>query len=83
MNEAKTVTITLERYEALIRLEERVYLAVDKIVRCNYINTEDLLFILGTELALSKAEKLHKEAEELEEKMKTKRELGISILMEG
>lgn len=82
MGNAEMVSISLDRYDELLDLETRVNVAVEKIVRCNYISTEDLLFILGTELALSKAEELHKEAEEFENKVKVERELGISILTE-
>lgn len=79
MGNAEMVSISLDRYNELINLETRVNVAVEKIARCNYISQEDLLFILGTELALWKAEKLH---EEFENKVKSEREIGISILTE-
>lgn len=62
----RNVLIPLRRYDELIGLENRVNIAVEKIVRHNYISMEDLLFILGTELAVEKGMELHEQAEEFE-----------------
>lgn len=80
-NNAGIVTISVERFEELLGLETRVNVVVEKIVRCNYINTEDLLFILGTELAITKAEELREEAEKYEAEM-SNRELSFSMMLE-
>lgn len=81
MENTNTVVIATRRYEELLDLETRVNVAVEKIVRCNYISTEDLLFILGTELAITKAEELREETKKYEEEMGS-RELSFSMMLE-
>lgn len=63
-----TVTITQHRYEQLLDIETRVDVLVERITHDNYIRTEDILRILGTELALQRAEEI------LEEERKQKEE---------
>ena len=63
-----TVTITQHRYEQLLDIETRVDVLVERITHDNYIKTEDILRILGTELALQRAEEI------LEEERKQKEE---------
>lgn len=81
-NNAGTVTISVGRFEELLDLETRVKVAVEKIVRHNYISTEDLLFILGTELAITKAEELREESQRYEEKLKSGRGLSFAMMLE-
>lgn len=66
-----TVTITQHRYEQLLDIETRVDVLVERITHDNYIRTEDILRILGTELALQRAEEiLEEERKQKEEKQK-------------
>lgn len=57
------VTIPLYRYEQLLDMETRVDVAVERITNDKYIMTEGLLRILGTELALQKADEMREEDE--------------------
>lgn len=81
-NNAGTVTISVERFEELLDLETRVKVAVEKIVRHNYISTEDLLFTLGTGLALMKAEELREESKKYEEELKSGCGLSFAMMLE-
>lgn len=56
-----TVTIPQYRYEQLLDLETRVDVAVEHITNDEYCNIEDVLRILGTELALQRADEIHEE----------------------
>lgn len=79
------IEVDLKRYEELVKLEERVNIAVDMIVRKGYVPTEEVLFTIGTELAIEKALELHEEAEALEKKYKEKRAkegLSFSMMLE-
>lgn len=55
------VTIPLSRYEQLLDLETRVDVAVERMINDEYCKTEDILRILGTELALQKADEIRNE----------------------
>lgn len=55
------VTIPQYRYEQLINLEARVDVAVERITNDEYCKIEDVLRILGTELALKKADEIREE----------------------
>lgn len=81
-NNVGTVAVPVRRFEELLDLETRVNVAVEKIVRSGYIDTEDLLFILGTELAITKAEELHLEHEEYMKKIADEKQLGFSMMLE-
>ena len=61
------VTISLRRYEQLIDVETRVNVVVERIARNGYIATQDLLWILGTELSVELAQEL-RDKEESERK---------------
>lgn len=56
-----TVTITQNRYEQLLDLETRVDVAVERMTNDKCCDIEDVLRILGTELALQKADKIREE----------------------
>lgn len=60
------VKISLERYEELIRIEDRVNVTVETIINKKYICTNDILRILGTEDALLEAARLEEESERRE-----------------
>lgn len=45
------VTIKLERYDELIAIEQRAKVLVERIWHDKYLSNEDILWILGTELA--------------------------------
>lgn len=45
------IQIPQKRFEELIKLEERVNVAVETAMNEEYVSVTDILFILGTELA--------------------------------
>ncbi len=45
------IQIPQKRFEELIKLEERVNIAVETAMNEEYVSVTDILFILGTELA--------------------------------
>lgn len=52
------VKIPLSRYEQLLDLETRVDVAVERMTNDEYCKSEDILRILGTELALQTADEI-------------------------
>lgn len=56
-----TVTIPQYRYEQLLDLETRVDVAVERMTNDEYCKIEDVLRILGTELALQRADEIRGE----------------------
>lgn len=56
-----TVTILQERYERLLDLGTRVDVAVERMTNDEYCDLEDVLRILGTELALQRADEIREE----------------------
>lgn len=69
-----TVSIPLDRYEELIGLEARVNSAVGLIAMDGYINTQELLIILGTELACEKVAEMREEENKRHEELDKKYE---------
>lgn len=67
MEENSVVVIPIEKYEELLDIETRVNVVVERIVHDKYIKTEDVLWILGTELAVETAMEI-REKEEKERK---------------
>lgn len=61
------VTIPLTRYEQLLDIETRVDVAVERMTNDEYCKIEDVLRILGTELALQKADEIREEDRKREE----------------
>lgn len=53
-----TVTIPQNRYEQLLDLETRVDVAVERMTNDEYCKIEDVLRILGAELALQRADEI-------------------------
>ena len=65
MMEIKTtdlkVKIPQNRYEWLLDIETRVDVAVERMTNDKYCGVEDVLRILGTELALQRTDKIREE----------------------
>lgn len=59
--------ISLERYERLLDLETRVDVAVERMTNDEYCKIEDVLRILGTELALQRADEIREEVKKQHE----------------
>lgn len=55
------ITIPQYRYEQLLEIETRVDVAVERMTNDEYCKIEDVLRILGTELALQKAGEIREE----------------------
>lgn len=60
-NKDLVVTMPLTRYDQLLDVETRVDVAVERMTNDEYCKTEDILRILGTELALQKADEIREE----------------------
>lgn len=73
-NENLTITIPQRRYEELLDIETRVDVTVERIIHDEYIKTEDILRILGTKLALQKADEIREEDKRREEEYRKKKE---------
>ena len=66
------IQITEKRFEELIKLEERVNVAVETAMNEEYASVTDILFILGTELAYDIAnERKEKYKKWMKEKMES------------
>lgn len=59
-----TVTIPQQEYKMLLDIETRVDVAVERMINQEYCKTEDVLRILGTELALQRADEIREEEEQ-------------------
>ena len=76
-----TVTIPLGRYEELLDTETRVNVAVECIVNNKYIDNEDILRILGTKLAMKKANEIREENRKRDEEYEKRREEDANAQM--
>mgnify|MGYP001014690943 FL=1 len=66
------IQIPQKRFEELIKLEERVNIAVETAMNEEYTSVNDILFILGTELAYDIAnERKEKYKKWMKEKMES------------
>ena len=66
------IQIPQKRFEELIKLEERVNVAVETAMNEEYASVTDILFILGTELAYDIAnERKEKYKKGMKEKMES------------
>lgn len=61
MIDEQMICISKERYDQLLRIETRVDVAVERMINDEYCNLEDVLRILGTELALQRADEIREE----------------------
>lgn len=68
------VTIPIFRYEQLLDAETRVDVAVERMTNDEHCRIEDVLRILGTELALQKADEIREEDRKREEEYRRKYE---------
>lgn len=71
-----TITIPQSRYEQLLDLETRADVVVERICNDSYIDKEDVLRILGTELALQKADEIREEEKKRHEEYLKMQEEG-------
>lgn len=62
-----TVTIPLERYECLLDLETRMTVLTERVIH-GRVNAEDVLRIIGSNIAIREADKLHEKDEQEAEK---------------
>lgn len=68
MDERQNVNISIGRYTELLELEIRVNILVERIEHKEYLDTEDLLWALGTANSVEMAQKMR------DEKVKAKEE---------
>lgn len=62
------IKISRYRYEQLLDIETRVNVAVERILHKEYMETKEILWILGTDLAVETAMELdHKDKEKWKE----------------
>lgn len=73
-NKDLTVTIPISRYEQLLDTETRVDVAVERMTNDEYCKIEDVLRILGTELALQKADEIREADRKRDEEYRRKYE---------
>lgn len=55
MNDSGMVMIPINRYEELLKTETRVNVLVERYMHSKYLKDEDVLFALGTDLAVELA----------------------------
>lgn len=65
MLDTSVVVIPLERYNDLLRTETRVNVAVERMYHDEFLNKEEILWILGTELSTELAEEMRIETERI------------------
>lgn len=58
MPDKNEVVIAKARYEELLDIETRVNVVVERLYHDTYLSAEDILWILGTDLAVTKAQKI-------------------------
>lgn len=63
MENSGVVVIPIKRYSELLNNETRVNVVVERIAHDAYTKAEDILWILGTELAIETAMEIRKKEE--------------------
>lgn len=58
MPDKNDVLINQSRYEELLDIETRVNVVVERLYHDSYLSEEDILWMLGTDLAVIKAQKI-------------------------
>ena len=58
MPDKNEVVIAKVRYEELLDIETRVNVVVERLYHDTYLSSEDILWMLGTDLAVIKAQKI-------------------------
>lgn len=56
-----SVTIPMERFEELLDKETRLDVLTDRLIRCECINAEEMLRIIGSSDAIKRADELKAE----------------------
>ena len=59
------ITIQVERFLELIKIETRVDILVDMIERDEFVSKETILRIIGTEKAIEVADRIHRKDKEM------------------
>ena len=59
------ITIQVERFLELIKIETRVDILVDMIERDEFVSKEEILRIIGTEKAIEVADRIHRKDKEM------------------
>lgn len=62
--DTSVVVIPLKRYEELLDLETRVNVVVERVTHDKYFEKEDVLWVLGTDLAVDIAMEITKRNDE-------------------
>lgn len=62
--DTSVVVIPLRRYEELLDLETRVNVVVERVTHDKYFEKEDVLWVLGTDLAVDLAMEITKHNDE-------------------
>lgn len=62
--DTSVVVIPLKRYEELLDLETRVNVVVERVTHDKYFEKEDVLWVLGTDLAVDLAMEITKHNDE-------------------
>ena len=63
------ITIQVERFLELIKIETRVDILVDMLERDEFVSKEEILRIIGTEKAIEVADRIHEKDKELFKEM--------------
>lgn len=63
------ITIQVERFLELIKIETRVDILVDMIERDEFVSKEEILRIIGTEKAIKAADRIYEKDKELFKEM--------------
>lgn len=63
MSDSSVVVIPLQRYDELLKAETRINVIVERLTHDKFLNNEDILWLLDTELSVELAQELHEKAE--------------------
>ena len=55
------VCIPISRFEELLDKETRIDVLTDKLINDNYISTEEVLRLIGSDIAIKKADEIREE----------------------
>lgn len=58
------VSIPVERYDELVKLESKIDVLLDRVEHDEYLRTDDMLRIIGTEKSLKIADAIESERDE-------------------
>lgn len=68
MLDTSIVIVPMKRYEELLNLETRVKVVVERILHNEFLNKEDILWLLDTEVSVELAQELHEKSKKEQEK---------------